>query len=105
MTIVAGADKYCKGVAGHCVAADRAVGIIGRSCQMAVYAAYIGLVVDRMGSIPHLVVMATCAQRIGGGSRSCLLGVNLVAVDTSYTYFAVTARAPLEQGARVTGAT
>lgn len=104
VAIIAGADKYTERVTGDRLAFDCAIGIANWTRQMAINTADVRLAVDRMSRITHLTLVATSAQGIGGDSSAGFLSMDLVTVNAGYTHFTVTARIPLDQGARVAGA-
>jgi hypothetical protein len=97
VTIIARFDEDGKGMTRHGLAVHRLTAIIARTSQVTINAAKIGLAVSGMGLVICLILMTGGAKGIGRHGSACLLGVNLMAVNTLYPNGTVTARLPFMQ--------
>jgi hypothetical protein len=99
VTIIACFDEDGKGMTGHGLAVDRFTAIIVRAGQVTINTAKLGLAVRSVGLVLGLTLMTGGAEGIGRPGGSCLLGMNLVAIDAAYPNGTMATRSPFMQRA------
>jgi hypothetical protein len=105
MTIVARFYEDGKGVAGHGVTADGSTAAIVWTRQVTVNTMNIDLAMNKVRLILDLILVAGRTEGISGGRSACLLGVDLVTVNTGYANVTVLAQLPFGQRAGVAAPT
>jgi hypothetical protein len=91
VALVTRAEKDGKGVTRDSVAADRALALIVRPGQMAVDTNHLGFLMNLMGLILNLLLVARGAQGIRGRRFTGALGVDFVAINAGDIHLAVAA--------------
>lgn len=104
MALGASGSGYCKGVAGDGVSLHAPLDVTGRSRQVTVDAAHVGLFVRLVYFVLGGLLMTACTKRVCGDVCASLLCVHLMAGDAGDPSLAVPAAAPFGHGALVTGA-